>query len=169
MELRFIILESLDATTEQKKSAKKIKKNFTKLKWQKGITDENDFFPELDVLYDYLLVVDAESATKKKVKSAKDELNKKVHAKYGELSEAEVKSLVVDDKWMSTLDTQVRSEMERISHRLTGRIKTLSERYQTPLPSLISKSEELRGKVESHLQQMGFNAAVISRTHTHSE
>lgn len=158
MELRSIILESLDATTDQKKSAKKIKKNFTQLKWQKGITDENDFFPELDVLYDYLLIVDAEAATKKKVKSAKDELNKKVHAKYGELSEVEVKSLVVDDKWMTTLDAQVKSEMERISQALTGRIKTLSERYQNPLPRLISESEELRRRVESHLQQMGFNA-----------
>ncbi len=76
--------------------------------------------------------------------------------KYGELDEDEVKTLVVDDKWFGTLDAAVRAELERIAQNLTGRIKTLAERYETPLPQLAAAAEELAAKVEAHLDRMGF-------------
>ena len=45
--------------------------------------------------------------------------------------------------------------MERISQRLTSRIKELAERYEMPLPELMQEVEELTSKVEGHLQRMG--------------
>lgn len=41
---------------------------------------------------------------------------------------------MVDDKWMASIERSVKTEMERISQRLTQRIKELAERYETPLP-----------------------------------
>jgi hypothetical protein len=44
-------------------------------------------------------------------------------AVYGQLSESEIKTLVVDDKWLATLAASVESELDRISQALTGRIR----------------------------------------------
>jgi type I restriction enzyme M protein len=75
---------------------------------------------------------------------------------YKALSVDEVKTLVVDDKWMATFEMDVKTEMERISQRLTGRIKELAERYAMPLPSLTAEVEVLEEKVHAHLKNMGF-------------
>jgi type I restriction enzyme M protein len=64
--------------------------------------------------------------------------------------------LVVDAKWMSAMQTAIEGEMERISQRLTGRIKELMERYEAPLPAIDMELTELEGKVNAHLQKMGF-------------
>ncbi len=78
-------------------------------------------------------------------------------AKYKMLSEDEVKTLVIEDKWLATLTSDVQTELNRVSQTLTGRIKELAERYATPLPMLISETEELTRKVEKHLAEMGFS------------
>ncbi|MHC5821653.1 MAG: hypothetical protein ACYT04_38725 [Nostoc sp.] len=56
---------------------------------------------------------------------------------------------------MPTLRQAIASEMDRISQRLTQRIQELAERYDTPLPELTRRVEELTAKVEGHLQRMG--------------
>jgi len=45
--------------------------------------------------------------------------------------------------------------MERISYRLTSRIKELAERYEEPLPEIEKEVQELEGKVKEHLKRMG--------------
>ena len=74
----------------------------------------------------------------------------------GTLTEDEIKQLVVDDKWMASIERSVKTEMERISQRLTQRIKELAERYETPLPKQTTDVAELETKVTAHLQKMGF-------------
>jgi type I restriction enzyme M protein len=83
-------------------------------------------------------------------------LEKKVDAQYGKLSEQDVKSLVIEDKWMATLDADIQTELDRISQALTGRIKQLAERYAQPLPALKDEVELLSTKVDEHLKKMGF-------------
>jgi len=111
---------------------------------------------ELTVMEKYLTLQEQESEAKKKMKEAEKALETQVIAKYKTLTESEIKVLVVDDKWMATLEQAVKGEMERISHRLTGRIKDLAERYATPLPTLITETETLTTKVDAHLKKMGF-------------
>jgi type I restriction enzyme M protein len=53
------------------------------------------------------------------------------------------------------LKQAINSEMDRISQRLTQRIKELGERYDKPLSQLTDEVEELTRKVEGHLQKMG--------------
>ena len=155
-ELRDEILEGAQFSFEQKRLAKQIKKEFFKLDWQKGIRDEAEIFSELDVLHDYLSFLEAEVAAAKRVREACLALDRKVSAKYRELSVDEIKSLVVDDKWMAALDAAVESELERIAQNLTGRIKTLATRYAAPLPELTCEVDKLSAKVDAHLAKMGF-------------
>lgn len=149
-------MESSDTLDEQRELAKKIKRDFVKVKWQKGIKDESEYFAELDVLYDYLLLLDKETKAKKKIKEAWAELNKKVISKYKVLTEDEIKILVVDNKWLATIERDVITEMDRISQRLTGRIRELADRYENPLPQQHKEVNELTVKVDTHLKKMGF-------------
>jgi type I restriction enzyme M protein len=50
----------------------------------------------------------------------------------------------------------LKTEMHRISQRLTGRVKDLIERYDTPLPKIDQQAKELENKVNAHLKKMGF-------------
>ena len=154
-ELRDEILEGAQFSFEQKRFAKQIKKEFFKLDWQKGIRDEAEIFSELDVLHDYLSLVEAEATATKRVREARLALDRKVAAKYREISVDEIKTLVVDDKWMAALNAAIKSELERIAQNLTGRIKTLATRYAAPLPELTAEVEKLSAKVDAHLAKMG--------------
>ena len=122
----------------------------------KEIKNKSEDAEELKVMERYLAFGEQESEAKKKIKEAEKVLDAKVIVKYKTLTESEIKVLVVEDKWMTTLERLVKDEMDRISQRLTGRIKELAERYATPLPTLLSETEILTGKVDAHLKKMGF-------------
>ncbi|MBU1626779.1 type I restriction-modification system subunit M, partial [bacterium] len=113
---------------------------------------------EQKVMEKYLVFGEHESEAKRKIKEAEKLLETKVIAKYKVLTESEIKVLVVDDKWMATVELAVKGEMDRISQRLTGRIKELAERYAIPLPTLVTETEVLTSKVDAHLKKMGFDS-----------
>ena len=116
---------------------------------------EADADAERDLLTRFLALSDKEAAASKAVKEAQKALDAKVAAKYPALTEAEIKSLVVDDKWLARLSADVQSELDRVSSALTGRIQLLAERYASPLPTLACEAEALAGRVEEHLKKMG--------------
>lgn len=122
----------------------------------KEIKGSKDDAGELKVMEKCLALIEKESETKKKIKEAEKMLDTNVIAKYKKLTESETKMLVVDDKWMTTLEQAIKAEMDRISQRLTGRIKELAERYATSLPKLVTETETLTNKVDAHLKKMGF-------------
>ena len=101
-------------------------------------------------------LIEGEAEANRAVKAAQKALDEAVTAQYGQLSEAEIKALVVDDKWLASLDAGVRAELERVSQALTGRVKELAERYAAPLLQQVAEVEELAGRVDAHLENMGF-------------
>ncbi len=122
----------------------------------KEIQKEKEAADERKVLQGYLRLAEQEAEAGRKIKEEKAALEKMVLAKYQALTETEIKTLVVKNKWMAAIEKDVRTEMERISQRLTGRIKELSERYEAPLPVLTTEVDQLEQKVHSHLKKMGF-------------
>jgi len=123
-----------------------------RLKEIKGDKDADD---ERKVLEDYLALLEQEYEANRRVKDATKALDAKVAAKYGELTEAEIKILVVDDKWIATLAAAVQSELDRVSQALTSRIRQLAERYATPLPQITGEVAALAARVDGHLKKMG--------------
>lgn len=103
-----------------------------------------------------LALIEREAEASKKVKTVQKALDAKVLAHYAQLSEAELKILVVDDKWLATLQADVQTELDRVSQALSGRIRQLAERYATPLPALNVEVEVLAAKINAHLVKMGF-------------
>ena len=110
---------------------------------------------ELTLLRQWLDLGNRIAALKKQIKEAEAALDRLAYAKYPTLTEAEIKTLVVDDKWMARLATAVQGELERVSQTLTGRIRELAERYATPLPQLTDEVATLAARVEEHLAKMG--------------
>jgi type I restriction enzyme M protein len=108
------------------------------------------------ILKGWLDLANREAELKGQLKEAEAELDAHAYAKYPKLTEAEVKTLVVDDKWLSALDAAVHGEMDRISQALTQRVKELAERYEAPMPQMLCRVAELEAKVNRHLERMGF-------------
>ena len=122
----------------------------------KEIKDDNDAKDEATVLTDWLKLNTEEADLKKRLKDAEGQLDAQAYAHYPKLTEAEIKQLVVDDKWLAALDQDIHGEMDRISQALTQRVKELAERYETPLPRMVGRVAELEEKVNRHLERMGF-------------
>jgi type I restriction enzyme M protein len=116
----------------------------------------DDAGAEAAVLDQWLALSNREAELKKQLRDAEADLDAKAYAKYPTLTEAEIKTLVVDDKWLAALAAAIHGEMDRISQALTQRVKELAERYETPLPRATSRVDELEAMVNRHLERMGF-------------
>lgn len=121
-----------------------------------AIKNDSEFAEELKALTEYQNLMDKEAELKGQIKAAETELDKNLLSKYQHLTGAEIKELVVEDKWLASIHALVDGEMERISHKLAGRIKELADRYQTPLPILAGDVQTLTKTVDGHLEKMGF-------------
>jgi type I restriction enzyme M protein len=123
----------------------------------KVIQDNKDEVEEYTILIQYRDLLDTEEKLKDLIKNAKGKLYRAVISKYSTLAEDEIKILIVEDKWLTTIEARVNSELERIPQVLNARIKQLAERYATPLPELEARVDILRAKVAEHLAEMGFS------------
>lgn len=121
----------------------------------KEIGKDASFDEERAMLKVYAALLDEHNDTKVRRKAAQEELERRIDAKYPTLTEAEIKTLVVDDKWMAHLHAAVQGELERVTQTLTGRIRELAERYANPLPQLTDEVAALTQRVEQHLLRMG--------------
>jgi len=123
----------------------------------KELKNETDAKKEIKIVETYLDLIKKQAVAKKQIKEAQADLDNKLYAKYPALSEDEIKTLVVDDKWMTAMEKEIRTEMDRISQRLTQRVKELAERYETPLPIQTTEVSKLEKRVNAHLKKMGFS------------
>ena len=88
------------------------------------------------------------------LKVATGELNQKVFDKFKTLDENEIKTLVVDGKWLSELKEQILSIVERAVQECITRISTLVARYDKTLDELTERANALSLRVKAHLEAM---------------
>ena len=117
--------------------------------------DEPESNEERCALTRCLEMIEAESAAGKAVKDAQAALDAKLLSRYATLTEAEIKTLVIQDKWFASVRVSIESEVERVTQRLAGRVKELNERYVQPLSALERDVEKFSEKVGAHLKAMG--------------
>ena len=115
-------------------------------------TQDND--DERDALKHSLSLLDAKSKADKAVKEAQLALDEQVLAHYATLTEDEIKALVVEDKWLATIQAAIADEVQRLTQELTDRVKELEERYAQPLPDLAREVEAFSAKVEGYLRKI---------------
>jgi type I restriction enzyme M protein len=145
-----------DLFAEVKNDADKISKPLI-AKRLKEIKGENDYAEEAKVLQQYLELTEKQNVINGIIKEAETDLDKKLLIKYKGLAEAEIKSLVVETKWLKTIQDAVRSEIKKTWFELVNRIKSLTERYELSLPQMMKAVSDFSTKVDNHLKNMGFN------------
>lgn len=110
---------------------------------------------EVKALKHLIKLYDDEAATKKAVKDTQAAIDLATLKKYGDLTEADVKGLVLDDKWRATISSRTASEVNSLTLALVDRIQELGERYAETVGALDSNLRELEAAVASHLADMG--------------
>lgn len=123
----------------------------------KEIKGDRDADEEMSVLKRWLKLGEDEASCKRSIKDMDAELDRLAYAKYAFLTTAEVKALVIDHKWLPSIRSAVRSELDRLSQTLTGRVRLLAERYATPLPMLEQDVADLSARVAAHLRKLTVN------------
>lgn len=118
-------------------------------------TASSPYAEEWDAIADALELVEARKTADARVKELRAELNGATVARYATLSEAEAKALIVHDKWLLVLETSILMEELRLGDELASRVRTLIERYDTPLPALVATRETATARVREHLAEMG--------------
>lgn len=122
----------------------------------KQIKGDAEAKAEEAVLKAWLKLCNQQADLKKAIKVAEAKLDQQVYDRYPLLSETEIKTLVVDDKWLARIRAAIAGEMDRVSQGLTQRVKVLAERYEVALPALTKKVTNLEATVADHLAKMGF-------------
>ena len=146
-----------EATNDKGKVTKAgLSKRLKELKSEESLFPEDgDNAEEIETLTTCLQLIESEATAAKAVKMAQTQLDQEVLAHYATLSEDDIKKLAVQHKWFASIQRAVEGEVERLTQRLTRRVKELEERYANPLPRLEHEVEVLSTKVEEHLKKMG--------------
>jgi type I restriction enzyme M protein len=140
----------VDATNDSNKITK-----VTATKLLKEIKKDPTEKETVALLEKVLLLFEKETVLKKDIKILENKLDELTLLKYHNLNEVDVKTLVIDDKWLTAIKSSIQSEIDAISQRLTGRVKELAERYENTLDELNKSTQEQEKKVAAHLQKMG--------------
>lgn len=110
---------------------------------------------EIEALTHLIGLYNAEAVAKKAAKEAQAELDEATLRKYGDLTETDVQTLVLDDKWRATATSRVAAEVEALTLALVGRIEQLGDRYRQTLSALSAELDDLEAKVAGYLAAMG--------------
>jgi type I restriction enzyme M protein len=123
----------------------------------KEIKDDKGTNDEAEILNRWFTLSNKETELKRALNEAENDLDAKAYAKYRNLTQTEVKALVVDDKWLTDLDAVIHGELDQVSQAITLCVKEFAERYETPMPRQVQRVAELERTVNCHLEKMGFS------------
>lgn len=118
---------------------------------REGVVDPD----EVAALEHLIQLYTDETAAKKAVKEAQSVLDEDTLKKYGDLTEADIKVLVLEDKWAAAIRDRLADEANSLTLALVERIQELGERYAETIGVLDAELEELEGKLTRHLAEMG--------------
>ena len=89
-------------------------------------------------------------------KQKRTALTEAVVAKYAALTESEIKTLVVERKWLANVVGGCEALMQNVTHQIASDVTTLVERYKVTLGTTESKVNDLEQEVLRSLKEMGF-------------
>ena len=143
-----------DYTKEESEDldAKKIAAKLKELKKQKTSGKSEEY----EVLAKYTELADTAKKQAGIVKELNKALDESVKNKYAELSEKEIKDLLVKQKWSFDIFEGIKSLYDTTSHKIATRVTELADRYENTLPDLETTVADYETKVKNHLKEMGF-------------
>jgi type I restriction enzyme M protein len=113
---------------------------------------------EVATLEHVVALFDAEAAAKKTTKEARAVLGLATVKQYSDLSEDDVRQLVLDAKWHATIADAIYAEVRLLAASFVGRVTQLAARYELTAADLDDAVAVLQSKVASHLAAIGLAA-----------
>ena len=132
--------------------AKKIAAKLKELKKQKASGKSEEY----EVLAKYTELATTAKNQAGIVKELNKALDESVKIKYAELTEKEIKDLLVKQKWSFDIFEGIKSLYDTTSHKIATRVTELADRYENTLPDLEATVADYETKVKNHLKEMGF-------------
>ena len=132
--------------------AKKIAAKLKELKKQKASNKSEEY----EVLNKYTELANTAKEQAGIVKELNKALDESVKNKYAELTEKEIKDLLVKQKWSFDIFEGIKSLYDTTSHKIATRVTELADRYENTLPDLEATVADYETKVKNHLKEMGF-------------
>lgn len=140
-----------DAYDKENKTSQKLLKEALKKLGRKDKDNEEAY----DLINEYLEILKNQPKLNKTLKDLNSKLEKSIIKKYPTLTEQEIKTLLVEKKWLKHIENRIESELDNICNRLSTRVKELVDRYEKSLIEIENEVESLTAKVEEHLKKMG--------------
>jgi type I restriction enzyme M protein len=95
--------------------------------------------------------------TEAEAKKASKDLEVAVIAQYKNLTEAEIKTLLIQTKWIGAISASIETVLDSVCRTLSGRLQALATRYDDTLPAITAIAVTKTKAVESHLKKMGLS------------
>ena len=122
----------------------------------KNATQEGTSDTDVKILKQWLSLSVEKEALSKDLKLKRSKLTEAVVAKYAELSEEEIKRLVVEKKWLATIVGACEALMQSVTHRIATEVTALVERYENTMSELHQDVANYEHEVNDYLKEMGF-------------
>ena len=122
------------------------------VKANKGVDDEDGAIALAKQVLD---LYNKESDLKKGIKKKEADLDQYTLEKFSSLTESEVRELVIKEKWLGSLNSDIQQEIESISRNLANRILELGIRYDKTLNDIDSQAQAIEKSVLGHLKKIG--------------
>lgn len=119
--------------------------------------DDEDEQNEVKKSAEYKIIDKEKTALNKTLKEKRTELTKAVVKKYAVLTEDEIKTLVVERKWLRSVIGGCEALMQNVTHQIATDVTALVERYEITLGATESQVKDLEQEVLLSLKEMGFN------------
>ena len=104
----------------------------------------------------YLDLLESEKAVKAEIKALDAQLYKEIVRVYGELTEDDARTVIVNDKWLADISSRIGDEMQTAVHRIVTEVNDMYSRYEFTLGELSQSFAQKEASVFNHLKEMGF-------------
>lgn len=127
-----------------------VKKRIKRAKAEK--TDEGD----LNVWKQWLKHSDERKQLAGTLQEQRQALTLLVVARYASLTEEEIKTLVVERKWLATVVASCEALMQNVTRDIAAQVETLAARYEQTLSATEQAVANYESEVNGYLREMGF-------------
>lgn len=104
----------------------------------------------------YLDLLEREKVVKAEIKVLDAKLYKEIVRIYGELTENDVRNVIVNNKWLADISSRISEEMQTAMHRIVTEVNDMHSRYEFTLRELSDSLTQKENLVFDHLKEMGF-------------
>lgn len=122
----------------------------------KNAKNEGTSDADVKILKQWLALSEKKDAFNKDLKQERSDLTNAVVAKYAALTEDEIKTLVVERKWLASVVGGCEALMQSVTHRIATDVTALADRYEDTLPALAQNVVDYENEVNDYLKEMGF-------------